>query len=720
MSRICIAIVGLFLWTSSYSKLNEHYYAPYKRVLSVSKDLDERINALSHLIFEENADLNKAFSVTKQYVNTGNQYKLGKELQIQKTIYFAQQNRIPLARATLDSAISLSTKQDPLLNLLQCILSDEEPSNNPKLYLEKYESYLFSESSGRENRYKQYILNALIDDLVDEDDTVLKYLEIAVYLANGVNDNPNLNIASNFLLMRKFMNLGEYYSAIEMLLSMEPEVLQYGSTEDSLNLFDWLGFGYSRVNELYLAKKYVEKSLIYSTGDTPRTAKLFSNLGFLYLASGKLDTATYFLNKAEVLLNEEADSSYLNSIYLGFTEYYLRIGDTSIAQYYLNKALNWAGQNDLSLCYSYSFCSKLNANDPLVALSFINRSLAYANKSDDMLDVVEMLLAKKRDIHLILGEPKQADSSEQALKKIAKQLDLDKIKSDFNFKKTRSILAKIDAQRNEYQEKLEKQSKNSLIRTLLLGATSLFVLVLLTFFLYKIQRRNKNYSAKVIEYKNKLQAVAEQTESLVRENTALIKTEVSQELHDNILSALSGLCIMSEVTLSRNLKHKGRDIETLEKMHNALKVSYKDIENYIDSLRFDIPIATSIKSIAELEPYTKDVLSPLGINSLVTITSDDTTEVLCQKKAFEIIRITKELINNVIKHADATLVTLRMEIKDGVLTLSCLDNGKGFDVTKTSNRGLKNIKERVKKLHGEIDITSNEGVGTFVQITCSV
>jgi signal transduction histidine kinase len=80
-------------------------------------------------------------------------------------------------------------------------------------------------------------------------------------------------------------------------------------------------------------------------------------------------------------------------------------------------------------------------------------------------------------------------------------------------------------------------------------------------------------------------------------------------------------------------------------------------------------------------------------------------------------RITQELINNTLKHADASMIELNVVATDNSITLNYSDNGKGFDsALNHEGYGIQNIKARVSLLNGSIKIESSPGAQTFVQV----
>jgi signal transduction histidine kinase len=80
-------------------------------------------------------------------------------------------------------------------------------------------------------------------------------------------------------------------------------------------------------------------------------------------------------------------------------------------------------------------------------------------------------------------------------------------------------------------------------------------------------------------------------------------------------------------------------------------------------------------------------------------------------------RMVQELLNNVIKHADAKNVLIQLVRKQDHFTLTVEDDGKGFDPKEiSSGAGLQNIKARAEYLNGTLDIVSSRGEGTSVTI----
>jgi signal transduction histidine kinase len=105
----------------------------------------------------------------------------------------------------------------------------------------------------------------------------------------------------------------------------------------------------------------------------------------------------------------------------------------------------------------------------------------------------------------------------------------------------------------------------------------------------------------------------------------------------------------------------------------------------------------------------------------------DTLKIRCNITGFEkrietkyeigIFRIVQELLNNIIKHADASSVGIILQNMNNKIHIMVKDNGVGFNKTiQPSGVGLSSIKSRVKLFEGSLKIASKKNQGTEVNI----
>ena len=90
---------------------------------------------------------------------------------------------------------------------------------------------------------------------------------------------------------------------------------------------------------------------------------------------------------------------------------------------------------------------------------------------------------------------------------------------------------------------------------------------------------------------------------------------------------------------------------------------------------------------------------------------------LSKEAKLHVYRIIQELLNNAIKHADASEIDVQLNKIDGTLLIMVEDNGNGFDHENAKlGLGLGNLQSRVNVLRGEMEIDSSHERGTSVTV----
>jgi signal transduction histidine kinase len=119
--------------------------------------------------------------------------------------------------------------------------------------------------------------------------------------------------------------------------------------------------------------------------------------------------------------------------------------------------------------------------------------------------------------------------------------------------------------------------------------------------------------------------------------------------------------------------------------------------------------------------YGEQRLNPLGI--ALYLDEDGLQGRLSPAMETALFRIVQETMTNVVRHARASAVTVRLVRRGGYLTLQILDNGCGFDpqILQSSDPrgaglGLRGIQERVSILGGEFYLQTAPGQGTVITV----
>ncbi|MDX1350170.1 MAG: ATP-binding protein [Putridiphycobacter sp.] len=213
-------------------------------------------------------------------------------------------------------------------------------------------------------------------------------------------------------------------------------------------------------------------------------------------------------------------------------------------------------------------------------------------------------------------------------------------------------------------------------------------------------------------YRNKQKQKITQLQQTVEKNILLATIEgeekererLANELHDGIASTLTG------VRLKMEQKGAENNLEIIE----HLKILHEDTRRISHNL---MPLSLANASLDEaIINYANE--NTTSATKLIAYSLNNDALELSPIYKNSLYRICQELIQNVLKHANATICTIQLAHTDKRLNISIEDDGIGFNVASNMNsQGLKSIKKRVEIMGGTIEIESTNNAGTLINIT---
>ena len=88
-----------------------------------------------------------------------------------------------------------------------------------------------------------------------------------------------------------------------------------------------------------------------------------------------------------------------------------------------------------------------------------------------------------------------------------------------------------------------------------------------------------------------------------------------------------------------------------------------------------------------------------------------------ENKSLIIFRIVEEALHNVIKHAKATLVEMRVQFDSDNVKLTIRDNGRGFSNEEKPGRGLRIMRDSARVIGADFNLASSASQGTLIKLT---
>jgi len=188
------------------------------------------------------------------------------------------------------------------------------------------------------------------------------------------------------------------------------------------------------------------------------------------------------------------------------------------------------------------------------------------------------------------------------------------------------------------------------------------------------------------------------------------REEIGKELHDNINQILASTKLYLELALDGNLETLGE----------AVSKSYQNVTFIIEEIRRLSKKLVPPSLDTTLAEATRDLIDEIqAIAPLkISLKTDLDEKLLNENIKLMIYRIVQEQINNILKHAAASRVEIKIETDLKKLDLVITDNGVGFDTNKKSKGiGLRNIENRVRFYNGITHVISHPGKGCCLEIS---
>lgn len=489
------------------------------------------------------------------------------------------------------------------------------------------------------------------------------------------------------------------------------ELLVYSYTQ--------LGLTFMSVGQFEKAEEYHKKALeqldqIEKTNSVHLIT--YFNLVSNYCYKPDSKTAKVYLDKAKKLINPFPKSQHYPNYYYQEAMYYTTIQDYDNALSSLSKGAKLTKEGNqtklLHMLYFRMYNVYLMQKDYRKAREQLEHILAekVLNKEAVNRRITYTQLAAVNDI---LGEHKEAYQWMKKASALGDSLQQVKLLEKINeleiLHQTADKQQKInDLEEEKKANELLSKNKNLRITILVIALILSLVIAFLIFINYKKQQKlNKQISVSheqdLLHIENQRKYEATQA---ILQGEEQERQRIAQDLHDS----MGGMLANIRMTISANDSFSKENI--IEKLDKSIAEMRRISRNLMPETLKNLGLETALKELCE-------AMKQKHFN--IQFEAFNLSENISFKTQMALYRITQESISNITKYAQASNVIVQISQNNNMLNLTIEDDGIGFDKSEiVYGLGLKNIKNRVELINGTVEIASNKGEGTTINVECYV
>ena len=193
------------------------------------------------------------------------------------------------------------------------------------------------------------------------------------------------------------------------------------------------------------------------------------------------------------------------------------------------------------------------------------------------------------------------------------------------------------------------------------------------------------------------------------------RERIARDLHDEIGPRLTQIKLVSE-TVKQKITPTEEIREKLDELSIASGNAFSTFKEIVWALN---PMNNTLEELATyIGQCTSEFLSTANIRCRLELPPEFPYIEIPYDTRRNIIMAVKESLNNIVKHAGASIVNVELNVVDRNLVVKIIDDGRGFDVNKGNpyGNGLKNIHYRIENFGGKVTIDSQIDSGTTIMM----
>lgn len=503
-----------------------------------------------------------------------------------------------------------------------------------------------------------------------------------------------------------YFRLGKVQQAIDMQLQALRVFEARGMAVPLAQAYGNLANYYGEILDGAASRRYAAKAydLADSLGSVRMKAAALAAIAKSYEPEKRYRDMISALKSCIALYEEAGMQADLASLYASLGNCYANLDIRDSAVSYVRQAvgMSTAVQDTGRMAYSHVLLGHLLADwgSPSEARRELEKGLAYAR--------ITGRLREMADAYRWLGKAYlQEGNARQAYEAMDAYVHLqDSLLSTAHQEAIAKLQVQFETEKKEQQILLlSAETRNRSLQTRLALIGGLLVLLAAGAVIAGLiaRQRARMREARLETQRRGIEALIEGTESERR--------RLAAELHDGIAQQIGALRMAAQ-RLQTDLEAAAEPVRTLTR---RISDSLLDAGDEVRAItRQLLPRTLDTMGLAPaLEEMLSASLEPAGIRLDWQSDLPPTSERLPQAVELACFRIAQELVNNILKHAQATGVEARLLQRPGELHLHIADNGKGMapGAGDSSSLGLMNMRTRAAHIGAVFQLTAQPGEG---------
>ena len=440
---------------------------------------------------------------------------------------------------------------------------------------------------------------------------------------------------------------------------------------------------------LWKARDYQPENYYISHIRSPiQNEHIFNNIAQLKLKLQQSDSAVWYNGKAYQFAKKANSKRGIPNVEQTFGQIYLKEQKIDSAVFYFQKSIVSAQKSEYFdiVLLNYGFLMQCFEKNQIEHNQWFEKGLELINQKIINSTFQHYFYKIALDV---FKNTNQIDKLSFVQDKLIQINEENRLKGNLNIQNITEQYAKNENKLLLLQvEELQKQRKFAILQ-LIAALLSVIILSLVVI---------------IIRRKNKIQ------KTLLKQ-----KNEISKDLHDDIGSGLSSILIHADLLLKND--------ETTEKnkvLASKINLTGKEISQRLNA--FIWSLNTEHNTLQHFSEYVKmygaTLFEETPIEFLFSSSIKESESIKMnghlRKNLFYTI---KEVLNNSLKHAQATKIELNMNlVSSKQLQITIQDNGIGIRKENAFGNGLKNIKNRVEQMNGTFSMKAEKGLFTILTI----